>query len=180
MSQLKIKGVSERVYVEESQAKMIDDILSNPEKRKQNPYLKVGKWSGFVSDITGVFHDNEKKNYNEKTDKMNEDYNAWRKRFQSLSLEERSKDVQLFTFLFLAYNNSYDKKPNIEMLEKVKEIQYSFFKSNPLRCFCDLSLFITLLGHIQKNKVISPYSKALFNIIERQVAEDMTCARYNH
>lgn len=181
MSQIKIKTLG-LVYVDESTAKQIDAMMSNEETRKQNPFLRTKKWSGYLSEVQGILHENEGKNLSgDKVQKGIEEYNAWRKKFLAQTLESKGKDVQIFTLLYQAIVCKFTEKPSQELIDEAIQVQTDFFKQNKLRCFCDLHLLTEVLKKYKQNsKLVGICSSAIFRILERQVVEDMVCAKYNH
>ena len=180
MSQLKIKVLG-LVYVDETTAKTIDKMMSDDTTRKNNPYVRTKKWSGYLSEISGILHESGSIGGKQNTvENLIEEYNKWRKQNLAISPEIRGKNLQMFCLLYGAMTGKFNEKPRQELQDNAIEVQTKFFKENKYRCNCDLYLLTEILKEYKVNKLVGIYSGAVFRILERQVYEDMRCAKYQH
>lgn len=180
MSQVKIKVIG-LVNVDEKTAKQIDSMLGNSETKKENPYIRTKKWSGYLSEITGVLHDPDPVLDNKQSSKQEDEYKQFRKNFLSKSAEDKGKNTKMFNLYYCAVLDNFEPefKPSEEIVEKVIQIQTVYFFENPYRCFCDPSLWKGLLIS-PMHKKISIWSKFVFTMIENQVNVDARYAKYKN
>ena len=178
MTQLKIKGVG-LISVDEITAKEVEEMLSDPNLKEKNIYIKTKKWSGYLSEITGVIRDSEPIFDNKTGKEQEKSYKEFRDSFLKRSNEEKGKDTKMFELYYCAVNDKFgiDFKPDNEVLEKVIKVQTDFFTKNPTRCFCDPALFKPFVT-FSESRCISAWSKLVFNMIENQIYTDVRYAKY--
>lgn len=180
MSKIKIKSIG-LIDIDEKSAKEVDKMLGDKDTRKENPYIRTKKWSGYLSEITGVIHDPDQVHTETDNNKQEKEYQEFRKQFLALSPEDKGKNVKMFNLYYCAVLDNFEPefKPSNDLLEKVMQIQTVYFFENPYRCFCDPSLWRTLFI-TPKNKKISIWSKFTFMMIENQVNVDARYAKYKN
>jgi len=178
MSNLKIKGIG-LIYVDEATGRKIENMQADEATKKLNPYIRTKKWSGFLNEIGGVLHEEEKTYNDKKTQDGIEEYNKWRKSFLSKPASERAKDVQMAEFMYIAATDNYQARFTPEMKDQIVKIQEKFFLENPYRCFCDAYLINEIIKPV-KTKMASKIFGGLLRVVENQILTDMQCARYKH
>lgn len=99
------------------------------------------------------------KERNERMEKYQTDYLAYRKEKLSLPAEERAKDLNFLKLII------YDIKTTKKFIAQAIELQKKFFEEKPNRIYPDPIIFKELLGS-------KPLGKYMVNIIERIINQD--------
>lgn len=148
MATIKIKGMG-KIEVADSIARNVKADWSNTNISKETP-VDLGEWSGQLGEIIGflippLYQANTRAS--DAMDENRENSKRFRIQQQNMPLEERSKQLQFFDFLWYSFARTSDKwrsarmEPPAGVHEAAIKAQREFFKQNPKRVVPDPLIF---------------------------------------
>src|SRR3990167_4590694 len=133
MAEIKIKGYQELVFVEESEAREIDELVRN-EKVLAGKMFNVGNITVKKSEIQFVVFGAKRRD--DPLAKNEKEYEEWIRNERKLSpLAKAQRDVRRrFLFMFEAFRN---RKPKNEEIQVALRSAIAYFEKNLKSVFCN-------------------------------------------
>jgi len=175
MATIKIKG-SGTMELDYGPAKSLQEDWEKWMKsdRKTNHFVKVGTWSGHISDIAAIdlktdVRPSEKE---DRSHKINKEYLQERNAKLKLSPENRAKSTSMFELLYRAMTG---QEANKKEVDQAKKLQADFFNSNPKRTLPNPTIFKAIIP--RKREDISLFESRAMYAIELAVSQDIRYAK---
>lgn len=176
-STIQLKGIQGQLPITLGEARMIKSIWNDTQKAP-GTIINIGKISFTKSDIKFVEEGPELNSKEWRDLDRDSFYRQEGDSYKTMSSWTPEKKAERLETFKLLYRAAMDIDPTEEILGKVKEAQYDFFRTHPKRCECDLSIlkkFVPKLNSTEE-KFKNQIKISVVSLLEKNVYRDMQLA----